>query len=60
MHAITIHDVRSTATLQARLTAALTALLLGGAIVWGVAFAPQAEAHNAAHDGRHVFAFPCH
>ena len=45
---------------SARMTAAVTALLLGAAILWGALFAPQAALHNAAHDGRHVVAAPCH
>jgi len=44
----------------ARIPAAAMALLLGSVIVWGAAFAPQAAVHNAAHDGRHVAATPCH
>lgn len=44
----------------ARVSVAVTALLLGTVIVWGAAFAPQAAVHNAAHDGRHVAATPCH
>ena len=44
----------------ARMPAALFALLLGTLIVYGAGFAPVAAVHNAAHDGRHVFAFPCH
>lgn len=36
------------------------ALLLGTFFFVGVAFAGPMEIHNAAHDGRHVFSFPCH
>lgn len=36
------------------------AMLLGAVVLYGVGFSPIAEAHNAAHDGRHSFAFPCH
>jgi len=35
-------------------------LLLGAFLFYGVAFAGPTEIHNAAHDGRHVFSFPCH
>ena len=35
-------------------------LLLGTFLFYGVAFAGPMEIHNAAHDGRHVFSFPCH
>lgn len=38
----------------------LAAALLGLFIVYGVGFAPVSAVHNAAHDVRHGFAFPCH
>jgi cobalt transporter subunit CbtB len=41
-------------------TAALIAGLLGVFILFGVGFAGSATLHNAAHDARHAFAFPCH
>ena len=41
-------------------TAALIALLLGAFFVLGAGFAPIEAIHDAAHDGRHSFAFPCH
>ena len=43
-----------------------TTVQIMGAIAFGVAlffvvgFAPMDVAHNAAHDARHAFAFPCH
>jgi cobalt transporter subunit CbtB len=40
--------------------AALIAALLGVFILLGVGFAGPATLHNAAHDTRHAFAFPCH
>jgi cobalt transporter subunit CbtB len=43
-----------------RLTAALVAALLGTFLVLGAGFAPIPAAHDAAHDSRHAFAFPCH
>lgn len=36
------------------------ALLLGVFILFGTAFARIDTAHDAAHDSRHSFAFPCH
>jgi cobalt transporter subunit CbtB len=39
---------------------ALSAILLGLALVLGAGFAGSSVLHNAAHDGRHAFAFPCH
>lgn len=35
-------------------------LLFGAVILFAVGFLPMAEAHNAAHDTRHSFVFPCH
>jgi len=34
--------------------------LLGVVILFAVGFAPINVVHNAAHDARHVHAFPCH
>jgi cobalt transporter subunit CbtB len=39
---------------------ALVAAFLGLFILYGVGFANPATLHNAAHDTRHAFAFPCH
>lgn len=44
----------------AALVAALVAALLGAFIIYGAALAGPQALHNAAHDGRHAFAFPCH
>jgi cobalt transporter subunit CbtB len=41
-------------------TAALVAMAFGAVIVATVGFAGAMEIHNAAHDSRHSFAFPCH
>ena len=38
----------------------LGAAVLGMAMLYGVGFASMDVAHNAAHDARHAFAFPCH
>ena len=38
----------------------LAAALLGVVIILGVGFLPTEAVHNAAHDTRHAFAFPCH
>ncbi len=40
--------------------AAVAAILFGAFLIFGVGFAAPAALHNAAHDGRHSFAFPCH
>jgi cobalt transporter subunit CbtB len=39
---------------------AVLAILLGAILVYGVGFAGPMTIHNAAHDARHAFAFPCH
>ena len=39
---------------------ALAAALLGFFILYGVGFAAIPALHNAAHDARHSFGFPCH
>ncbi len=39
---------------------AVLAMLLGAFILYGVGFAGPAALHNAAHDVRHAFTFPCH
>jgi len=44
----------------ARAGAVALAVLAGLLILSGVAFAPAAAVHSAAHDTRHAFAFPCH
>ena len=38
----------------------IAAFLLGGSILYAAAFLNTAAAHNAAHDTRHSFGFPCH
>lgn len=42
------------------LAPAVLALLLGAFLVLGTGFAHSDIIHNAAHDSRHSFAFPCH
>jgi cobalt transporter subunit CbtB len=39
---------------------AILAILLGAFVVYGVGFASPMGIHNAAHDARHSFTFPCH
>ena len=38
----------------------VSAIAVGAALLFAVGFAPMDVAHNAAHDARHAFAFPCH
>ena len=40
--------------------AAFAAILLGAVLIAGAGFASPNVLHNAAHDARHAFAFPCH
>ncbi|ANK82270.1 MAG: cobalt transporter subunit [Rhizobiales bacterium NRL2] len=40
--------------------AAVAAILIGAFLVFGAGLAQSSTLHNAAHDGRHSFAFPCH
>lgn len=42
------------------LASAVLAVLLGAFLVLGTGFAHSDMIHNAAHDSRHSFAFPCH
>ena len=39
---------------------ALAALVFGAFIVAAVGLIGPAQLHNAAHDSRHAFTFPCH
>ncbi len=43
-----------------RVGPAILALLFGAFLVLGTGFANSTTIHNAAHDGRHALAFPCH
>ncbi|HBT44250.1 MAG TPA: cobalt transporter, partial [Rhodospirillaceae bacterium] len=36
------------------------ALMFGAFLVFGTGFAHPQTIHNAAHDTRHAFSFPCH
>ena len=60
MAAIATSSTTSASSARERFTAALVALLLGAFLVLGVGFAPLPAVHDAAHDTRHSFAFPCH
>lgn len=43
-----------------RKSAALLVILFGSFLVWGTTYANPLTLHNAAHDSRHAFGFPCH
>ena len=46
--------------LPTRIAPALLGILFGMFLVVGAGFAGSETVHNAAHDARHAFAFPCH
>ncbi|MDA0239405.1 MAG: CbtB-domain containing protein [Proteobacteria bacterium] len=41
-------------------TAAFLVIAFGALLVWGTTYANPLTLHNAAHDSRHAFGFPCH
>ena len=45
---------------QGRTAAVVVAVLFGVFLLLGVGFAQPDMLHNAAHDARHAFSFPCH
>jgi cobalt transporter subunit CbtB len=50
----------TSATQSQRLTAAVSAMILGACLVYFAGFSHIDAVHNAAHDTRHSAAFPCH
>ncbi|HWG80286.1 MAG TPA: CbtB domain-containing protein [Stellaceae bacterium] len=60
MRRLAVISTAETVQSAARLAAPLAALLLGALILLATGFASIPIAHNAAHDARHSFAFPCH
>jgi len=56
----TSHSAATTSTQTQRLTAAVSALVLGAFLVYFAGFSHINAIHNAAHDTRHSSAFPCH
>ncbi len=53
-------DASASASVAGRAVAATIAALLGAFILLGIGFLNSQTLHNAAHDARHSFAFPCH
>ncbi|MGB1238189.1 MAG: CbtB domain-containing protein [Pseudomonadales bacterium] len=53
-------DIPRTAQGLSTATQIYLAAALGVALALFVGFAPMDVIHNAAHDARHAFAFPCH
>ncbi len=50
----------STGFVSERMKAAVAALVLGAFFVWGIGLAHPQVLHDAAHDTRHSYGFPCH
>ena len=50
----------STTFISERMKTAVAALLLGAFFVWGAGLANAQVLHEAAHDTRHSYGFPCH
>ncbi|WP_268796597.1 CbtB domain-containing protein [Pseudomonas huanghezhanensis] len=50
----------SSTTQTQRLTASVSAMILGACLVYFAGFSHIDAVHNAAHDTRHSSAFPCH
>ncbi|MCZ6764475.1 MAG: CbtB-domain containing protein [Alphaproteobacteria bacterium] len=57
---IAIDRAESVRLTKSSVAAALFGTLFGLALLYGAAFAGPIEIHNAAHDSRHSFTFPCH
>jgi len=53
-------SAKAAPSVTAALLPVVLAILLGVVLVYGVGFASPMTIHNAAHDARHAFAFPCH
>ncbi|MEQ8804856.1 MAG: CbtB domain-containing protein [Rhodospirillales bacterium] len=53
------HSTAVTTVAERAMPAAL-ALLFGVFLLFGTGFAHPEAVHNAAHDTRHAFSFPCH
>jgi len=56
----TVDPIQQAASRSTAAAPAILALLLGAFLVLGTGFAHSEIIHNAAHDARHAFAFPCH
>ena len=53
-------NTQSQALDSSRIAPAIAALMVGTFLVLGAGFSHSSTVHNAAHDARHAFAFPCH
>jgi cobalt transporter subunit CbtB len=59
-HATVATSGHPAAVLTQQRAIAVLGALFGLFLVYGVGFAHPEAIHNAAHDSRHSFAFPCH
>ena len=59
-HTETVPANQVTSISASKKTQLLSAAILGIVIIFAVGMAPVEAVHNAAHDTRHSFAFPCH
>ena len=50
----------STVLVSEHMKAAIAALFFGAFFVWGAGLANSQVLHDAAHDTRHSYGFPCH
>ena len=59
-----MHTAPATAHMPVALTRQRAVAVLGAIfglfLIFGIGFAHPEAIHNAAHDARHSFAFPCH
>jgi cobalt transporter subunit CbtB len=56
----TVTSATKTIAPPAAILPAVFAIVLGVLLIYGVGFASPMAIHNAAHDARHAFSFPCH
>ena len=56
----TSHGTIDSLDIQTRVAVVAVATLLGVFLLAGAGFLQADLLHNAAHDARHAFAFPCH
>ena len=52
--------VRPFETRETELVPAVLAIFLGAFLLMGTGFVHSSTIHDAAHDSRHSFTFPCH
>lgn len=53
-------DIQTISVPWSKVIGISAAILMGVFIIYAVGFASPEVIHNAAHDGRHGLAFPCH